>query len=1117
MATVHLIEVSAWDPVAAAVKVFRFTDLAHREATTLDDRSWLPWAAVGPVTRSVMDVSESLGPRAGNVTISNVVLRMSSDDGTALSNSVLMGRPIEIRRGQWGDDYSAFNVIYSGEVLSSPFTIDEEGLMTMTLALSSLGGFLDVPLLSEVYEGTGGIEGPVGLAGTLKPLVFGKAKNIELVQLNAGQLIYQVHGYGPITAVDELFQRGVSMGPATADYANLSDLTSAVVAAGSFATCLALGLVRLGADVQEPLTADVTGDAGAGQTAAGMITRAASIAGIDANQLDAASFTAFDTAEPAAISYVRTDQIAFSEFASDVLRSFFGYWTVNAAGLMQLGRIRAAGAVLTPPGERVRLERVETTVRPLYERKQGYEPVWRVQRSGEYNEPVPGIGEALEKVNRPDPRFIIQNSYINDGLDYWETTSGWSEDTVFHNGKIRDALYHAPVGDDYEFLVGKVNPIAMAVGGRAQNAEFSVVPGGKIYVECYGTASPGTDGSGYLVISYYRADGTFITEHKHKNPIEPDENFGQDDELKGTGRTFTVPANAFLARFSVVVRGHTTGGWWFTGFAGDRTGRADQVSALETPFGPTEPSATNGATIGTNFKDEDGLILVNDEVLTANGQIEFYIGWDFGPDTKGWAGLDVSMSANDTGLVVTTLTTNSRLFSPENLTIDGSKYDKVVVRLKRLTQGPGSLWEGPVLYYASTAHPIDADNYRKFANQRFVKNTYTAFVFDMANLSRGGDDWKNSIVTQLRLDLGETSDDEYEIDWIGVGRVHPNMAVPHSANLVSDLGFKSFDDNDTDTDEAFTQKTIIAMNLGIGQQISASLQVLALGSRRGRLRLDCVDSGYSFYTPWSSITGEYQTLVVEGFTVPAGTTGIRGWLERENGVSGAVGARNYSINRGPIAVPYSPVRDDVEEAATKGAPAGTLVGTTDAAQVESGAATANALVSDNSTQVHPSSVAFVDLSYLGAGPLATLSSVGRGELTDGAAGWRIGGRMIFDESISNTQSWGLGITFDHAAAQGQPVTVVFNPIIESTVSNNELMTVIVERIEKNPPYAAEQIGFYQIAISTDPQRYPLNFVWEPPLADAQDTGQLRMTFSIADDSGGLDFEADTYMIFEGYR
>jgi len=349
---------------------------------------------------------------------------------------------------------------------------------------------------------------------------------------------------------------------------------------------------------------------------------------------------------------------------------------------------------------------------------------------------------------------------------------------------------------------------------------------------------------------------------------------------------------------------------------------------------PVEPGATVGAILGTNLYDQDGILFKRDQIITSDGQLAFSHFWDFDKADNGWTASGATLTVPSTrapnAMEVLTVTNDPQLISPTGLNIEGAKWSKVVVRLKRLTAGDSNSWEQAYLYYNTTARSGFDTRYREFANVRFVEGVYATFVFDMSSLSSQSltteaerKDWVNNIITQIRIDPSITAGDDFAIDWIGVARVAPAMAEAQSANLVSDLGFKKFQAQDTDADDVFAAKTLDAMNVRAGDQIAAGLDVIALGSRRGRLKLRFVAANDAVvgekYTPWSGGIGSYQTVKLESLSVPVGTERIQGVLEREDAVVGAVGARFFTVNRGSRLVRYAPVRDDVQEGATDGA------------------------------------------------------------------------------------------------------------------------------------------------------------------------------------------------------
>ncbi|MEX0300288.1 MAG: phage tail protein [Kordiimonas sp.] len=312
--------------------------------------------------------------------------------------------------------------------------------------------------------------------------------------------------------------------------------------------------------------------------------------------------------------------------------------------------------------------------------------------------------------------------------------------------------------------------------------------------------------------------------------------------------------------------------------------------------------------------------------LLADGQLVFADFWDFGPTAKGWTADQAVLDEGDNAIDFHTTGVDAKLISPAGLRIDGSKWDKVIVRLKRQSVGDGQKWEQAYLYYNTTSRGGFDQRFREFSNARYVVGRYVTFVFDMNELSSSSlnpaekQDWITSVITQLRFDPTITANDHLTIDWIGLGRAAPSISAAHGQNLVSDLGFKKFDAADTNVDSNFTAKTLEAMNLSVGDAISAGIEVITSGVRRGRLRLEFLNVNDSAaetqYSPWSSVVGAYEQVKLEALYIPEGTVRIRAWLEREDAGSGSVGARYYTLNAGSAVVRYAPVRDDVQEGAT---------------------------------------------------------------------------------------------------------------------------------------------------------------------------------------------------------
>lgn len=142
--------------------------------------------------------------------------------------------------------------VWLGADASSPFT-------EIRLRIRDAMEKLKTPLLIERYLGTtndGTIhtaEGDATQKDKFKPLVVTSRSNITPVLVDKFNLVYQV-SYRAVSSIT-VFDRAVAL-TFSADYANLAALLAATVPAGSYATCLAEGLFKIGASPVGLITAD---------------------------------------------------------------------------------------------------------------------------------------------------------------------------------------------------------------------------------------------------------------------------------------------------------------------------------------------------------------------------------------------------------------------------------------------------------------------------------------------------------------------------------------------------------------------------------------------------------------------------------------------------------------------------------------------------------------------------------------------------------------------------------------------------------------------------------------------------------------------------------------------
>lgn len=220
------------------------------------------------------------------------------------------------------------------------------------LSLDPAGEAGDTKVLDLEYAGTTGAEGGADRKGTLKPWVFGVALNVEPVLIDEDNSVYQFSGYGPIKAVDALYERGSSFGASIGDYADYAALVAADIPAGRWGTCLAQGMIRLGAPQYGVITGDVQGDYADGilrRKPGEILQRIAAQRSISTDTIDTDSLDALDdfaATLPAGgnINLVISDQIGFLDLARRLCAPF------NAqAGYSLMGKLFACRVAVGTP------------------------------------------------------------------------------------------------------------------------------------------------------------------------------------------------------------------------------------------------------------------------------------------------------------------------------------------------------------------------------------------------------------------------------------------------------------------------------------------------------------------------------------------------------------------------------------------------------------------------------------------------------------------------------------------------------------------------------------------------------------------------------------------------
>ena len=209
---------------------------------------------------------------------------------------------------------------------------------------------LDKPLQSNRYAGTtvsagATANGSPDLKDRIKPLVFGRANNIELICVNPFNLLYQASD-GPVVSITG-YDGGIQLRNA-GDFPSIAALIAASIPGGSCGTCLTLGLVRFGgAFTGKPgfvFTADVVEGATLAQRSASAVAqRILAKMGIAGASLVASSFTALQAAAPQEVGIYISDETTALAALSMILGSVGASIVPNALGQFEVQQMRAPG------------------------------------------------------------------------------------------------------------------------------------------------------------------------------------------------------------------------------------------------------------------------------------------------------------------------------------------------------------------------------------------------------------------------------------------------------------------------------------------------------------------------------------------------------------------------------------------------------------------------------------------------------------------------------------------------------------------------------------------------------------------------------------------------------
>lgn len=275
----------------------------------------------------------------------DVAVNLSQIKQVDTSNLFWPGAPITIYDAT-SLDLATAPIEFKGFVRSASRDLETDAV-TLNFEVSTEA--LDRPLLYNLFDGTGGIGGTADFKGKEQPAGFGSVFNVEPVWFDPTNNIGMIDGYANCTAITQLYEGASNFGPRVADYASYAALLAAIVGGtvppGRWATCVAQGLIGLGAPPAGAITADAT--FGTNRPGA-FIQRLMTVhAGISIADIDTASMAALDVAVNRATHYWTGSQRTVRDLIQAIAASCNASPIVTFQGLYSVTRVFGGTNILT--------------------------------------------------------------------------------------------------------------------------------------------------------------------------------------------------------------------------------------------------------------------------------------------------------------------------------------------------------------------------------------------------------------------------------------------------------------------------------------------------------------------------------------------------------------------------------------------------------------------------------------------------------------------------------------------------------------------------------------------------------------------------------------------------
>jgi hypothetical protein len=333
-----LAQIDAWDAVAGTTVTLRAASHDDPRVCHAAGATWWPASTKLPTLR--YDLFD--GAFGQEIATPSSAITVQTEPWPNFARYSFADARFRLWTGDVDDPANSWIQRFDGRVTAQPQV--DAGTATLEFAVDDR--WLDAALLT-LYAGTTGAEGPLAMKGQAKPLALGAPRYVPGKLIDSVNNVFQLSAYGAIQAVEAALERLVRFGGSVGDYASYAALVAAPIAAGTWGTCRAQGLVRFGApttgQVSFLMQGDVAGPDGWARKPGQLIRRLALLAG-GTGKIDDASLNALDVARPYNLSLYVDEQTTARQLIQQIAAS------VNAvAGVSWLGKLFVAPVALGAP------------------------------------------------------------------------------------------------------------------------------------------------------------------------------------------------------------------------------------------------------------------------------------------------------------------------------------------------------------------------------------------------------------------------------------------------------------------------------------------------------------------------------------------------------------------------------------------------------------------------------------------------------------------------------------------------------------------------------------------------------------------------------------------------